>query len=199
VTTLWILLRALHFAAVMLLTGSACYSALLAPKRYRPLLARRLNPLVKGSAWLALLSALAMLACQNVLMSGDSANLADADIWLAVIGTHFGGVWLWEILFSLLAVAGLLLTGRLRQQVLLLAGVLQLACMALIGHAAMRDGWPGLFQQLNHALHLIAAAFWTGGLVPLLLLMREARQIDRRTDAIRTMMRFSRYGHLAVA
>lgn len=175
-TTLWILLRALHFAAVMLLTGSAYYSALLAPGRYRPLLALRLNPLVKGSAWLALLSALAMLACQNVLMSGDSANLADVDIWLAVIGTHFGGVWLWEILFSLLAVAGLLLTGRLRQQVLLLAGVLQLACMALIGHAAMRDGWPGLFQQLNHALHLIAAAFWTGGLVPLLLLMREARQ-----------------------
>ena len=99
---------------------------------------------------------------------------------------------------TLLAVAGLLLTGRLRQPVLLLAGVLQLACMALIGHAAMRDGWPGLFQQLNHALHLIAAAFWTGGLLPLLLLMREARQIDRRTDAIRTMMRFSRYGHLAV-
>lgn len=198
-TTLWILLRALHFAAVMLLTGSACYSALLAPKRYRPLLARRLNPLVKGSAWLALLSALAMLACQNVLMSGDSTNLADVDVWLAVIGTHFGGVWLWEILFSLLAVAGLLLTGRLRQPVLLLAGVLQLACMALIGHAAMRDDWPGLLQQLNHALHLIAAAFWTGGLLPLLLLMREARQIDRRTDAIRTMMRFSRYGHLAVA
>ena len=198
-TTLWILLRALHFAAVMLLTGSACYSALLAPGRYRPLLARRLNPLVKGSAWLALLSALAMLACQNVLMSGDSANLADVDIWRAVSGTHFGGGWLWEILFSLLAVAGLLLTGRLRQQVLLLAGVLQLACMALIRHAALRDGWPGLFQQLNHALHLIAAAFWTGGLLPLLLLMREARQIDRRTDAIRTMMRFSRYGHLAVA
>lgn len=193
------LLRALHFIAVMLLTGSACYSALLAPKRYRPLMARRLNPLVKGSAWLAMLSALAMLACQNVLMSGDSANLADVDIWLAVIGTHFGGVWLWEILFSLLAVAGLLLDGRLRQQMLLLAGVLQLACMALIGHAAMRDGWPGVFQQLNHALHLIAAAFWTGGLLPLLLLMREARQIDRRTDAIRTMMRFSRYGHLAVA
>lgn len=198
-TTLWILLRALHFAAVMLLTGSACYSALLAPGRYRPLLARRLNPLVKGSAWLALLSALLMLACQNVLMSGDSTNLADIDIWLAVLGTHLGAVWQWEILFSLLAVAGLLLTGLLRQQVLLLAGVLQLACMALIGHAAMRDGLPGLLQQCNQAMHLIAATFWVGGLLPLLLLMREARQIDRRTDAIRTMMRFSRYGHLAVA
>ncbi len=198
-TTLWILLRALHFAAVMLLTGSACYSALLAPKRYRPLLARRLNPLVKGSAWLALLSAVAMLACQNVLMSGDSTNLADFDIWLAVLDTHFGAVWQWETLFSVVALVALLLTGKLRQQVLLLAGVLQLACMALIGHAAMRDGLPGLLQQINQGMHLIAAAFWVGGLLPLLLLMREARQIDRRTDAIRTMMRFSRYGHLAVA
>lgn len=198
-TTFWILLRALHFASVMLLTGSACYSALLAPRRFRPRLAICLESLVKGSAWLALLSALAMLACQNVLMSGDSTHLAELDIWLAVLGTHFGVVWQWEILFSMLAVAGGLLTGRLREQVLLLAGVLQLTCMALIGHAAMRDGWPGLFQQINHALHLIGAACWAGGLLPLLLLMRESRQIDRRTDAIRTMMRFSRYGHLAVA
>ncbi|TPE19748.1 copper homeostasis membrane protein CopD [Pantoea vagans] len=197
--TLWPALRALHFAAVMLLTASACYSALLAPERYRPQLARRLNPLVNGSAWLALLSALAMLACQNVLMSGDSANLLQPDIWLAVLGTHFGAVWQWEIVFSVLAVSALLLTAQLRQQALLLAGVLQLACMALTGHAAMREGWPGLLHQINHALHLIAAAFWVGGLVPLLLLMREARRIDRRTDAIRTMMRFSRYGHLAVA
>lgn len=197
--TFWILLRGLHFAAVMLLTGSACYSALLAPRRYRLLLALRLNPLVKGSAWLALLSALLMLACQNVLMSGDSTNLADTDIWLAVLGTHFGAVWQWEIIFGVMGIFALLLTGKLRQRVLLLAGVLQLACMALIGHAAMRDGVPGLLQQINQAMHLIAAAFWVGGLLPLLLLMREARQIDRRTDAIRTMMRFSRYGHLAVA
>ncbi|MCP1204748.1 copper homeostasis membrane protein CopD [Pantoea sp. B550] len=196
--TFWILLRGLHFAAVMLLTGSACYSALLAPRRYRLLLALRLNPLVKGSAWLALLSALLMLACQNVLMSGDSTNLADTDIWLAVLGTHFGAVWQWEIIFGVMGIFALLLTGKLRQQVLLLAGVLQLSCMALIGHAAMRDGVPGLLQQISQAMHLIAAAFWVGGLLPLLLLMREVRQIDRRTDAIRTMMRFSRYGHLAV-
>nr|WP_256497746.1 copper homeostasis membrane protein CopD [Pantoea sp. B550] len=192
------MLRGLHFAAVMLLTGSACYSALLAPRRYRLLLALRLNPLVKGSAWLALLSALLMLACQNVLMSGDSTNLADTDIWLAVLGTHFGAVWQWEIIFGVMGIFALLLTGKLRQQVLLLAGVLQLSCMALIGHAAMRDGVPGLLQQISQAMHLIAAAFWVGGLLPLLLLMREVRQIDRRTDAIRTMMRFSRYGHLAV-
>jgi putative copper resistance protein D len=82
---------------------------------------------------------------------------------------------------------------------LLCSGILQLVALAGVGHAAMRDGWPGMLQQANHALHLISAAFWTGGLLPLLLLMREARQIEFRTDAIRCMMRFSRYGHLAVA
>ncbi|TPV48496.1 copper homeostasis membrane protein CopD [Pantoea deleyi] len=198
-TTLWIVLRALHFAAVMLLTGSACFSALLAPRRYRPQLTGRLFPLIRGSAWLALLTALAMLACQNVLMSGDSTHLADAAIWMAVLSTHFGTVWQGEILFSLLAAGALFVTGSVRSPLLLLAGVLQLVAMALIGHAAMRDGWAGVLQPFNHALHLIASAFWAGGLLPLLLLMREARQIDRRTDAIRTMMRFSRYGHLAVA
>ena len=192
-------LRGLHFAALMLLTASALYSALLAPARYRPRLAICLNPLLQWSAWLALLTALAMLACQNVLMSGDSANLAEGAIWRAVLGTRFGAVWQWEMLFSLLAVAGLWLKGRLRPQYLLLAGVLQLACLALTGHATMHPGWAGLLHQINQALHLIGAAFWAGGLLPLLLLMREARQIDRRTDAIRTMMRFSRYGHLAVA
>lgn len=199
VETLWVSLRWLHFAALMLLTASAGYCALLAPARYRPRLAMGLNPLLQWSTWLALLSALTMLACQNVLMSGDSANLAEGAIWLAVLGTRFGAVWQWEILFSVLAVAGLWLKGRLQAQTLLLAGVLQLVALALTGHAAMREGWSGLLHQINQALHLIAAAFWAGGLLPLLLLMREARQIECRTDAIHTMMRFSRYGHLAVA
>nr|MBA2816825.1 copper resistance protein CopD [Candidatus Pantoea persica] len=79
---------------------------------------------------------------------------------------------------------------------LLLGVLLQLGTMALTGHAAMRDGAAGALQQLNQLLHLTGAAFWAGGLP---LLMREARRIVWRSDTIRSMMRFSRYGHLAVA
>ncbi|MCZ4058261.1 copper homeostasis membrane protein CopD [Pantoea sp. LMR881] len=198
-TTLWILLRLLHFVAVMALTGSAFYTALLAPARYRQALAATLHPLMLFSSWLALLSALVMLAAQNVLMSGDWHNLSDTTVWLAVLNTRFGAVWQWEIGFALGAVVAWQLTGRLRQQALLVFALLQLFCLAFTGHAAMHTGVSGLLQQSNHALHLITSSFWAGGLVPLLLLMQEARQIERRTDAIRTMMRFSRYGHLAVA
>ncbi|TQC76929.1 copper homeostasis membrane protein CopD [Pantoea dispersa] len=195
----WIGLRALHFLALFLLTGSAFYTALLAPARYRPVLTQRWRRLMGYSAVLSLLSALLMLAAQTGLMSGDWRSIASIDVWLAVLGTRFGAVWRWVILFALLSTLALRLRGNLRQQALLATALLQLVALAGVGHAAMRDGMPGLLQQGNHALHLIAAAFWAGGLLPLLLLMREARNIAWRTDAIRSMMRFSRYGHLAVA
>lgn len=198
-STLWICLRALHFFAVFLLAGSAFYTALLAPRRYRPELAQRLHRIFVTTAILSLLSALMMLATQTGLMSGDWRNVSDVETWQAVLATRFGSVWRWELGFALLSTLALLLRGSLRQQLLLVSGLLQLMALAGVGHAAMRDGVPGLLQQTNHAMHLIAAAFWTGGLLPLLLLMREARQIAFRTDAIRCMMRFSRYGHLAVA
>ncbi|MCG7388185.1 copper homeostasis membrane protein CopD [Pantoea sp. ACRSB] len=198
-TLLWILLRALHFAAVMLLAGSAFYTALLAPERYRHALAQRLDAIMRGCVWLALFSGLLMLATQLALMSGDWRNLSDALIWRAVLSTRFGAVWQWEIALAAATLLASLLRNERRQQAWLVGSLLQLACMALTGHAAMREGVLGALQQSNHALHLIGAAFWAGGLLPLLILMREARQIDRRSDAIRTMMRFSRYGHLAVA
>lgn len=198
-TSLWILLRALHFAAVMLLAGSAFYTALLAPLRYRRALAQRLHALMSGCVWLALLSALLMLATQLVLMSGEWRNLADREIWLAVLSTRSGAVWQWETGLALITLLASGLRDERRQQAWLLGTLLQLGCLALSGHAAMREGVAGMLQQLNHAVHLIGAAFWAGGLLPLLILMREARKIDCRSDAIRAMMRFSRYGHLAVA
>lgn len=198
-TSLWILLRALHFAAVMLLAGSAFYTVLLAPARYRHALGQRLGALMRGSVWLALVSALLMLATQLALMSGDWRNLTDSEIWRAVLSTRFGTVWQWETGLAGLTLLASLLKDSARQRAWLIGALLQLGCMALIGHAAMREGMTGALQQINHALHLVGAAFWAGGLVPLLILMREARQIDRRSDAIRAMMRFSRYGHLAVA
>ncbi len=198
-SSLWILLRALHFGAVMLLTGSAFYTTLLAPPRYRRALAQRLLPLMRLCASLALLSALLMLATQLTLMSGDWRNLSDSGIWRAVLSTRFGVVWQWETGVAGVTLLASLLRGERRQQAWLAGALLQLGCMALIGHAAMREGVAGALQQGNHALHLIGAAFWSGGLLPLLILMREARKIDRRSDAIRAMMRFSRYGHLAVA
>lgn len=197
--TLYIFCRWLHFSTLMLLTGSAFYSALLAPRRYRAVLSQRLMPLLIGCTILTLLSALAILAAQTGLMSGDWRNIVQAAIWRAVMQTGFGQAWMVQLLAALLACLSLTAGGGRRQRLLLLWGLVQLCGMALVGHAAMLDGWPGALQRFNHAIHLIGASFWAGGLLPLLWLMRDARQPALRSDAICTMMRFSRYGHLAVA
>ncbi|MFS2225543.1 copper homeostasis membrane protein CopD [Pantoea sp. B65] len=198
-STLFVVCRWLHFAAVMLLAGSAFYSALLAPKRYKARLARRLQPLLVISSVAALLSAIALLAVQTGLMSGDWRNIADAETWQAVLDTGFGSAWRWQMALPLVACATFALRDPQRQRILLLAGLAQLCGLAFVGHATMLEGWPGALQRINHAIHLIASAFWVGGLLPLLLMMADARDIALRSDAIRAMMRFSRYGHLAVA
>lgn len=197
--TLYIICRWIHFSALMLFTGSAFYCALLAPLRYQPVLNRRLLPLLQGCAALTLLSALLMLAAQTGLMSGDWRNIARIKIWWAVLDTGFGQAWRLQLLAATLAVASFAIDHRLRQHLLLSCGIIQLCGLALVGHAAMLDGWPGAAQRISQAIHLTGAAFWAGGLLPLLCVMRDSSLPALHSDAIRTMMRFSRYGHLAVA
>ncbi len=55
-----------------------------------------------------------------------------------------------------------------------------------------------MVQRTNHAVHLFCVAGWFGGLLPFIYCLRLARGRWRQA-AIGTMMRFSRYGHLAVA
>ncbi len=196
---IYILCRAFHFGALMLFVGSLFFSALLAPRRYQPQLGQRFMPLLSGSALLVLFSALAILAAQAGLMSGDWRNISQPAIWRAVLSTGFGQAWRLQLLFALLACLCLLWRGAARQRLLLLCGFIQLCILALVGHAAMQAGWPGVIQRLNHAVHLTGASFWAGGLLPLLWVMRDARQPAWRGEAIYAMMRFSRYGHLAVA
>ncbi|MGE9549951.1 copper homeostasis membrane protein CopD [Erwinia amylovora] len=195
----YVLCRWVHFAALMSLTGGGVYTALIAPVRFRGYLAGRFHYLLAISAVSALVSAVLLLAAQTGLMGKGWADVFNADIWQAVLQTRFGQAWQWQLVAAVVGVAALALKRRLRQQLLVLSGAGQLAGLAFVGHAAMLDGAMGMLQRSNQIVHLIAAAFWAGGLLPVWLLMRDARQPDIRYDAIRTLMRFSRYGHLAVA
>jgi len=75
--------------------------------------------------------------------------------------------------------------------------IAQFILLAGVGHATLHSGIAGAIQQVNHALHLVCAAAWFGGLLPVLYCMQMA-QGRWREQAINTMMRFSRYGHLFV-
>lgn len=75
------------------------------------------------------------------------------------------------------------------QRRLLILTVAQFILLAGVGHATMRDGVPGTFQQINHALHLPVPQPGFGGLLPVVYCMRMA-QGRWRQQAISAMMRF---------
>lgn len=196
---LYVLLRWGYFTALMLATGCAFYIVWLAPDGFRAHLAARLRPLLLGAVCLAPACACALLAALPGTMSGDWRGVIDADIWRAVLTTGIGKGWSRLAALSCLACLGLAARERGRSLTILAACALQWYGLAFVGHAAAPEGWAGALQRANHSLHLISAALWAGGLPPLLILMADVRRPAHRADTIRTMMRFSRYGHLWVA
>ncbi|CAI0872126.1 copper homeostasis membrane protein CopD [Serratia ficaria] len=197
--TLFVLCRLAHFAAVMLMFGVSLFTALLSPQRLSPYLTRDVRPLLVSCTWLAGLSAVALLAVQAGQMGDGWEDTWRLEVWWAVLGTTFGEVWRWHLGLALLALLSLLLPEARRIQALALCSTLLLVSMAFIGHAAMHQGALGVLHRANHALHLLAAGYWFGSLLPLLVCLRYLQQPQWRRDAITTLIRFSRWGHLAVA
>lgn len=196
----YIALRFFHFTALMVLFGCTVYSVLLAPGRLGVVLTRRLQVVWRPAVVLSLISACLLLGAQAGLMGNGWSDTIAPSVWVAVLGTQFGGVWLWQLVLSLVTAVVLAVSPRKKMQELLLALTFaQLILLAGVGHAAMHSGWLGGIQRVNHAVHLLSASFWVGGLLPLLACMWLAGKTFWSETAIESMMRFSRYGHLAVA
>ncbi|EBX4282587.1 copper resistance D family protein [Salmonella enterica subsp. enterica serovar Napoli] len=197
-TFVWITLRFIHFASLMLVYGCALYGAWLALASIRRLMTRRFLHLQRHAAAWSVISAAFMLAIQGGLMGGGWPDVFSVSVWGAVLQTRFGAVWIWQIILALVTLAVVVIAPVKMQRRLLILTVAQFILLAGVGHATMRDGVAGTLQQINHALHLLCAAAWFGGLLPVVYCMRMA-QGRWRQHAISAMMRFSRYGHFFVA
>lgn len=195
---LYVGLRFAHFAALMVAFGCTLYAGWWAPTELRRLLAQRFSRLLRSALAVSVLSAMLMLVVQGGLMGDGWSDTWRPEVWRAVIQTHFGSVWLWEIVLAWVTLGVAWVQPRQMMRRLLLLGVAQFILLAGVGHAAMYDGALGVLQRINHAVHLLFAGAWVGGLVPFLYCLRLAKGRWRKA-AIDTMMRFSRYGHLAVA
>ncbi|MFG0616729.1 copper homeostasis membrane protein CopD [Klebsiella sp. WSY_19] len=194
----YVSLRFIHFISLIVAFGCVLYGAWWAPVALRRLMMQRFYPLMRYLLSASALSALLMLMAQGGLMGNGWPDVWQPAIWQAVAGTQFGGVWVWQILLAFVALAVVWLKPRRPGRLLLVLFCAQLLLLAGVGHAAMNDGWLGIVQRTNHALHLFCVASWFGGLLPFIYCLRLAHGRWRQA-AICTMMRFSRYGHLAVA
>ena len=63
----------------------------------------------------------------------------------------------------------------------------------------MHDGVVGWIHQTNQILHMLSAGYWLGCLPALLVCLAYTARNDVKREAITTLIRFSSWGHLAVA
>ncbi|MFL4555953.1 copper homeostasis membrane protein CopD [Yersinia kristensenii] len=198
--TLFVLCRFLHFLAVMLMFGISVFTALLAPDRFSSTLKKRLSPLLIFSTFLGLASAIGFLAIQAGMMGDGWADTYRLNIWWAVLGTRFGQIWQWHLGLSILSMWIVLLNPtRVYYRLMVGCSTLLLASLAFIGHAAMHEGVLGWIHQINQVIHLLSAGYWIGCLPALLVCLAYTRHGDAKREAITTLIRFSSWGHLAVA
>jgi putative copper resistance protein D len=208
-----ILVRAVHLLATLLLTGAVVFRVLVAEPALggtgesllarlcfvlRRLIAVNLGIAVaSGAAWLALL--VASLGEPSIAEFGERA-------WIFLTETQFGITSQLRLALALLLAGALLLRRDCRETaalrtIVLSASVAFAGTLAWSGHGGATPGEAGIMHAAADALHLIAAAAWLGGLVPLALLLRWAMQAGRLDPATLTgvLDRFSNLGMLAVA
>ena len=212
-----IFVRAVHFAATLTAAGVAFFNIFIAQPALRPsagraelraAVGRRLVwiawigmvlTLLSGGAWF-------VLVAQSVSDQPLTSVLSDSSVLQAVLlDTDFGRDWLSRLLLIVL-LAGLL-TAELRETqdgrgLLKLAVVLVAAglagTLAWAGHGIGGAGLPGSVHLAADFVHLIAAAAWVGGLLPLAFMLAAADRASSLVVARAVSLRFSAHGIVAV-
>jgi putative copper resistance protein D len=209
-----VLVRAVHLLATILVSGAVFFRIFVAEPAlgrasatllvrvrgglFRLLAINLAVATISGVAWLGLLAA----------RIGETSSLAAFAefVWTLLTQTQFGAVWQLRFAFALILAASIWRpdgnAAPVRDIIAVGASACFVGTLAWSGHGAATPGHAGDVHLVADILHLIAAAFWLGGLVPLAMLMRWLTQsIDANgsfilRDALR---RFSNLGLVVVA
>ena len=191
--TALVLCRFLHFIVVLLMFGACVFRPLLLGKQLQPVLDRQLLRLTRGLAWVGLGSGVAWLLLITASMAGSwDAALQPATVQLVLGKTFFGQVWIWHLLLNLLLVIALIKPWQAMRLPLI---ALLLATLAPVGHGAMLNGLSGQLLILNQVVHLVCVGAWLGGLLLLVLVLRQPNRLALEP----VLRRFSGVGYGLVA
>jgi putative copper resistance protein D len=205
-----IAVRAIHFAATAVITGTLVFRTVVAKSALPPppAVVEKLRAQSLRVAWIALaitlLSGVIWLFLQAVSMSGLPPDEAMTSQVLSTVlnETQFGVVTEIRGVLAIILATCLAFDRFPLADWLALATALGLtAAIAWTGHAASTLGGLGNLHLAADALHLVAAASWVGGLLPLvLLLMAAMRDVAAPASLVRdATQRFSTLGIVSVA
>jgi copper resistance protein D len=211
-----IVARAVHFAATLTLAGVAIFNIFVGQPATRvadgaelqALVGRRLALIGWSALALTLLSGAAwfVLVAQSIIDQTLADVLADGEgLRIVLLETDFGRDWLTRLVLTVvlaLLLAAELRGGRDRRSSLKLAIMLAAAglagTLAWAGHGVGGSGIAGNVHLAADFLHLVAAAAWVGGLLPLALLLAAAQRVAAMKVARAASLRFSACGVAAV-
>lgn len=189
-----VLCRFVHFIVVLMLFGASLFRPLLL-KDEAPQVDRHLARLARWLASAALLSGIAWALLITASMAGSATAAFDPDTVALVLGnTFFGQVWRWHLLINAALLALLFTPWRSSMPLRLGLSALLLATLAPVGHGAMLDGLSGQLLILNQIVHLTCVAAWLGGLLVLVMILRQPSEPMREV-----LRRFSGVGYALVA
>jgi copper resistance protein D len=191
--------RFAHFLAAMLAFGMSAYLWAYAPERLRLALSPAARRVALIASLAAFITAIAWLTLESAAMADDWSPALDPEAIAAVLtDTAFGHAWSLHLALATALVAVVAISGAGWGPTALASAAL-LASLGLVGHATMQIGVEGVVHRANHAVHLLAAGVWIGGLVPFALCLRAYERDDLRRDTVRAMAAFSFWGQLIVA
>jgi putative copper resistance protein D len=203
-------IRAMHFASTAITAGALIFRAVVAEPVLRSTPAAiavvRSQIRLVASTGLAIAAATAVVwfQLQAAAMSGlPFGEAMTSEVLSTVLSeTQFGLVSKVRFMFAVILAACLAYDRFAQARWLALASALGfIAAIAWTGHAASTLGEIGNLHLAADALHLIAAAGWFGGLVPLALLLAAARRhqaLAWRSLARDAAQRFSTLGLVSV-
>ena len=205
--------RALHLAATVMLVGAVIFQYFLVVPVLRQTSevagARFTARFTQWTAWIGLVASVVSgavwVAVLAALITGDPIrNVLSDDALTLLTQTQFGRVA--ELRFAIALLIACTLVGRKWSDGLRWPAAVLALCfagsLAWTGHSGAGEGFAGNVQVTADALHLIAAAVWVGGLIPLACLFSRAAQPasglspDLVADVTR---RFSIMGIISVA
>jgi putative copper export protein/mono/diheme cytochrome c family protein len=212
------LVRGAHYASVV--SSFGCFAFLLAVARpaWRAAgdaaeeawqIERFLLRLAAWSVVLAVASGLLWLWVVTAGMSGSplGAALSGQLIGTVLTATGFGRLWQFRFAAEIVLAGFLLFCRFARRQPgwlfvgsvgALLSGIV-LGSLALAGHGADDTGSAGAWHLGADILHLLAAGGWLGALIPLIFVLRQARDPGWLPIAQQATLRFSTLGLITVA
>jgi putative copper resistance protein D len=192
--------RLLHNASLIYLWGTTVFLGALVPRALAETTWQRFGHTSLIAAAVAVLTTVVRLPLEaGFIGDGWQSAIDPQTVHDVLFETTLGRAWQMQAVAAAVLIVSFVAPKGIRIRSIAVAAALNLASLALSGHAAMNQGWVALIQGGNDIMHILSGGAWLGALLPLVAILGLLETDEYRASAQTALRRFSIAGHAAVA